>query len=47
MKGADQMEYKKAINDTINELKGSFRPADDDELVRAVQERAERMNDKN
>ncbi|MBQ3841729.1 MAG: peptidoglycan DD-metalloendopeptidase family protein [Ruminiclostridium sp.] len=41
------MEYKKAINDTINELKGSFRPADDDELVRAVQERAERMNDKN
>ena len=41
------MEYKKAINDTINELKGSFRPADDDELVRAVQERAKKMSNNN
>ena len=47
MKGADQMEYKKAITDTINELKGSFRPADDDELVRAVQERAKKMSNNN
>ncbi|MBO6230077.1 MAG: peptidoglycan DD-metalloendopeptidase family protein [Ruminiclostridium sp.] len=41
------MEYKKAITDTINELKGSFRPADDDELVRAVQERAKKMSNNN
>ncbi|MBQ9384849.1 MAG: peptidoglycan DD-metalloendopeptidase family protein [Ruminiclostridium sp.] len=41
------MELKNAINETLNELKGSFRPADNDELVRAVQERADKMKKTN
>ena len=47
MKGAENMDYKKAVSDTLNGMKGSFRPESDAEFGRKVKERAKIMSNNN
>jgi hypothetical protein len=47
MKGAENMDYKKAVSDTLNGMKGSFRPESDAEFGRKIKERAKIMSNNN
>lgn len=47
MKGAENMDYKKAVSDTLNGMKGSFRPESDAEFGRKIRERAKIMSNNN
>lgn len=47
MKGAENMDYKKAVSDTLNGMKGSFRPESDAEFGRKIRKRAKIMSNNN